>query len=67
MREIGHQAQVLAAGEREEHVVEVGRLDRQVDDAGVADLTVESAGLDDVFLALTHRTTEAPESEEIPA
>jgi len=38
-----------------------------LDDAGVADLTVESADLDDVFLALTGRTTEAPESEEIPA
>ena len=38
-----------------------------LDDAGVADLTVESADLDDVFLALTGRMAEAPESEEIPA
>jgi ABC-2 type transport system ATP-binding protein len=38
-----------------------------LDDAGVADLTVESADLDDVFLALTGRTAEAPESEEISA
>ena len=38
-----------------------------LDDVGVADLTVESADLDDVFLALTGRTAEAPESEEIPA
>ncbi len=38
-----------------------------LDDDVVAGLTVESADLDDVFLALTGRTAEAPESEEIPA
>jgi ABC-2 type transport system ATP-binding protein len=38
-----------------------------LDDADVADLTVESADLDDVFLALTGRRAEAPESEEIPS
>ena len=36
-------------------------------DEGVAGLSVESADLDDVFLALTGHTAEAPVSEEIPA
>ena len=43
------------------------RLLDGLDDDVVAGLTVESADLDDVFLALTGRTAEAPESEEIPA
>jgi len=38
-----------------------------LDDDGVVGLTVESADLDDVFLALTGRTAEAPASEEVPA
>ena len=38
-----------------------------LDDDGVVGLTVESANLDDVFLALTGRTAEAPASEEVPA
>jgi ABC-2 type transport system ATP-binding protein len=38
-----------------------------LDDARVDGLTVESADLDDVFLAITGRTAEAPVSEEIPA
>ena len=38
-----------------------------LDDDVVAALTVESADLDDVFLALTGRTAETPEPEEIPA
>ena len=38
-----------------------------LDDDAVAALTVESADLDDVFLALTGRPAEAPESEEISA
>jgi ABC-2 type transport system ATP-binding protein len=38
-----------------------------LDDDNVAGLTVESVGLDDVFLALTGHTAEAPAAEEIPA
>ena len=38
-----------------------------LDPDGVAGLTVESADLDDVFLALTGHTAEAPVSEGIPA
>ncbi|EIV91529.1 ABC transporter ATP-binding protein [Frankia sp. QA3] len=38
-----------------------------LDDDGVAALTVSSADLDDVFLALTGRTAEAPAAEGIPA
>ncbi|MCK9878144.1 ATP-binding cassette domain-containing protein [Frankia sp. Ag45/Mut15] len=38
-----------------------------LDDAAVAGLTVGAADLDDVFLALTGRTAEAPAAEEVPA
>jgi ABC-2 type transport system ATP-binding protein len=38
-----------------------------LDDDGVAGVTVESADLDDVFLALTGHSAEAPTSEKSPA